>query len=197
MAKKEFAHPLVDPMNGNEKFMVGSDSSGFDMREFWSYMYSNILDNIGDLGEFIVAKALNVKFNKKYGWTLYDIDYCGKRIEVKSTAYFQPWRADGKVSQQRIFSIRKSHSVEGDMSSPLERNSDAYVFALNTGTNADTAYPLQLEHWRFWVIKTDIISEKCGEHKTISLKKIIELSEDEKGLTFDQLKGAVNNVIKE
>ena len=192
MARKKYIHPPVEPMSGGERFKVGVDLLSFDMRDFWSYMYSNILDNIGDLGEFIVAKALNVKFNKKYGWTLYDIDYGGKRIEVKSTAYFQPWRADGQVSQLRTFSIRKAHTIEGDMDSPLDRNSDVYVFALNTGNDAEAAYPLQLEHWRFWAIKTDTINQMCGDHKTISLKKIKELAKNNNGLTFDQLRNAVD-----
>lgn len=195
MSKKEFIHPPVAPLSGDEMFMMGREPRGFNIRHFWSYMYSNVLDNTGDLAEFIVAAALGIKFNKKYGWTLYDIDYRDKRIEVKATAYVQPWRADGNYSEQRVFSIRKTHTIEGDMNSPLARNSDVYVFVLNTAKKMEEANPLNLEQWCFWVIRTEIINALCGENKTISLKKIQDLGGD--GVTFDELKLEINMAIDE
>lgn len=78
-------------LNGNEPFMDNEKALGFTVNDFWSFQFSNLWDMQGEVGEFFVSMALgNAVPDNKCGWTLYDIDYNGKRIEVKTTAYYQP-----------------------------------------------------------------------------------------------------------
>ena len=199
MAKKEIIHPPVKMMTGCEMFMWGDEPQGFSMRDFWSVMYSNIYENTGDLAEFLVAVALNIRTFKKYGWTQYDIDYRDCRIEVKATQYYQPWEANGKVTEQRTFNIGMANSVEGDNDSGKMHNNDVYVFVLNTGRNEKDSYPLELNHWLFWVVPTSDINKECGNQKKLSLNKLKKIANEvgggDKGLGFCDLKKAIDEII--
>ena len=131
MAKKQFVHPPVELLKGNEEFN-GCRSRKFGIFDFWRYMYSNIYENTGDIAEFLVAMALGkTEPFKKYGWTQYDLDYEGLRIEVKATQYYQPWRADNNVSEIRKFGIGKALTIEGDKISPKARNNDISLVSIN------------------------------------------------------------------
>ncbi len=192
---------------GNEPFMDDEKALGFTVNDFWSFQFSNLWDMQGEVGEFVVSMALgNAVPDNKCGWTLYDIDYNGKRIEVKTTAYYQPWRErsekfKGKpLSQQRTFSIRKAHEKEQDMSSPLARNNDVYVFCLILGETKETSNPLILDHWRFWVIPTELINDECGDNKSITLQRVKKLFKkfygSEEGLRFANIKNSVDKAIE-
>lgn len=198
MAKKEFQHLPVKLLRGDELFKNNKGLSyGFTIHDFWRFMYSNIYDNTGDIAEFIVAMALGINQSyKKYGWTLYDIDYKGYRIEVKATQYFQIWEKNGKISKQKRFNIGKSHSTEGDVTSPRIRNNDIYVLCLNKGETYETSDPRNLDNWLFWVIPTKVIDYECGEKKTISLQKVKSLCETKDGVTFENLKEAIEKYTK-
>lgn len=198
MAKKQFVHPPVELLTGNEKFK-GCSNRTFKIRDFWRYMYSNIYENTGDIAEFLVAMALGkTESFKKYGWTQYDLDYEGLKIEVKATQYYQPWRADNNVSEMRKFGIGKALTIEGDRTSPRARNNDIYVFALNEGRIKDNANPLDLNNWRFWVIPTSIFNDSYDNRSTITLDIIKSISENKgwcpQGVKFDKLKDEVDKM---
>ena len=73
----------------NTPFVNGDESLGMTMLDFWKYQYSNIYDMQEYIAEFIVGKALEIdEPMNRDGWTLWDIDYQGKRIEVKQTSYY-------------------------------------------------------------------------------------------------------------
>lgn len=178
-------------VTGEEEFVDGDKSLGFNMIDFWRFQFPNIYDYHGELAEFIVAKALGKeKADNKDYWTRYDIDYIDKknrklRIEIKASAYYHSWQtADSKISQHRTFGISKSHSSYDESSAKqagqkvehkedrLERPSDLYVFCLNTGTTREEAYTLDVSNWEFYIVPTYVLDEKCGDRKTISLNKI-------------------------
>ena len=194
-------------LTGSEMFTLNGTPRGFDVHSFWRFQFSNLSDMQGEVGEFVVSMALNNTLpDNKCGWTQYDIDYNGWRIEVKTTAYYQPWRErsekykDKAVSEQRTWSIRKAHEKEFDMTSKLVRNNDVYVFVLITGENAVEANPLQLEHYLFWVIPTYIIDDICDNNKSISLGKVKGIAEDlgfpKGGVGFDNLRSEVDRAIE-
>ena len=97
---------------GTETFKYAGQPAGFSVIDFWRFQFSNIWDIQDQIAEFIVAKALGQTepYNKN-GWTLWDINYRGQRIEVKETAYYHSWSNDGKVSAQRTFSISKAYTI--------------------------------------------------------------------------------------
>ena len=198
MAQKQFVHPPVELLTGNEKFK-GCSSRKFGIFDFWRYMYSNIYENTGDIAEFLVAMALGkTESFKKYGWTQYDLDYEGLRIEVKATQYYQPWRADNNVSDIRRFGIGKALTEEGNRKSPKARNNDIYVFALNEGRIKDNANPLDLNNWKFWVIPTKIFNASYDNRSTITLDNIKAISKNKgwstQGVKFDKLKDEVDKM---
>lgn len=194
-------HKSLGFLSGKETFNVDSKSTGFTVHDFWRFQFSNLWDMQGEVGEFVVSMALgNTEPDNKCGWTQYDIDYRGKRIEVKTTAYYQPWKKEGQpVSQQRTFSIRKAHEDEEDMNSPLVRNNDVYVFCLILGETQEDSNPLVLEHWEFYVIPTSVINQECGDNKSISLSKVKKLlkkiSGSDAGLPFGKVKEVVDKAI--
>ena len=76
-------------LDGTERFLLNGKDSGFKVLDFWRFQFSNIADMQGRVGEFLVAMALRKEeSDNNNGWTLWDINYNGKRVEVKTTSYY-------------------------------------------------------------------------------------------------------------
>ena len=184
-------------MDGKEKFIFKNQELGFDMLDFWKFHFSNIYDLQDKIAEFIVSKALgvDVAHNNEY-WTLWDVTYRSKRIEVKETSYYHSFNKDGKISKNRTFGITMangSYDLAKSGNSLLCRQNDIYVFCLNTGETSETSYPLDLNNWEFYVVPTSIINEKCGNNKTISLGRIKSLGFIPK--KYNELRKEIDNAI--
>lgn len=188
-------------ITGHEEFTFDGVSQNVNLIDFWRFRYSNIYDIQGALAEFIVAKALGISdaHNIEY-WTVWDITYRELRIEVKETSYYHPWNKDGKVSEARSFGITKANSryaenatgsVDESFQNVFERQNDLYVFCLNTGATAETSYPLNLDHWEFYVVPTSVINEKCKNNKTISLSRVRKMVH---ALRYDQIKEEIDRI---
>ena len=180
----------------NTPFVNGGESLGITMLDFWKYQYSNIYDMQEYIAEFIVGKALEIdEPMNRDGWTLWDIDYQGKRIEVKQTSYYHTWQekiANGKISQQRTFSITPAFTRYKDSTTSYERQNDIYVFCLNIGTNEEESYPLDMANWEFYVVPTSVINENCTpSQKSISLGKVRKLAPLTK---YEELKNVIDSI---
>ena len=184
-------------LTGNEPITMSGKPIGFTVLDFWRFQHSNIWDVQEEIAEFIVAKALgqDLPYNKN-GWTLWDLNYRGKRIEIKETGYYHSWRTDGKVSEARVFGITKAYSQYKDNASVFERQNDVYVFCLNTGNTREESNPLELDHWRFWVVPTITINRLCGDNKTISLSRVKKITGLNDGVSYSNLKTAVDRAIE-
>ena len=178
---------------GSETFKLLGQPVGFSLIDFWRFQFSNIWDIQDQIAEFIVAKALGQTepYNKN-GWTLWDINYRGQRIEVKETAYYHSWRNDGKVSSQRTFSIAKAYTIYKKSKSEPKRQNDIYVFCLNTGETKESSNPLLLDNWRFWVVPTETINRVCGNNKTITLGRLQKITNMKNGIGYGEIKAAVD-----
>ena len=183
-------------LSGQEQFTLDGNPTGFTVLDFWAFQHSNIWDVQEEIAEFIVAKALgqDMPYNKN-GWTLWDMNYKEKRIEVKETGYYHSWRTDGKVSQQRSFGITKAYSRYKDNTSEFKRQNDIYVFCLNIGETKEASNPLVLDNWRFWVVPTSTINRLCGDNKTISLGRVKTITKLPEGIGYSDLKGEIDKVI--
>lgn len=72
------------------------------------------------IAEFLIEKVLGLERSQNTdSWTLYDINYRNKRIEIKGTSYYHPWNENGKISTQRVFGISMANS---SYENPLEKN---------------------------------------------------------------------------
>lgn len=179
---------------GNECFTDHGKETDLTMLEFWRWHFSEIFDLQSKIAEYIVGKALGLKKAENVGvWTLYDMMYREQRIEIKETSYYHAWQTDDEPkSKQRVFGITKAYDDYTKKDSPHRRQNDLYIFCLNTGTTKDASNPLELDHWRFYVIPTVVIDEKCGESKTISLAKVEKLA---KQVGYSELKATVDALI--
>ena len=175
----------------------------FSVLDFWRYAYSQ-LEGLGDtLAEFFVAKALGIEKaeNVNY-WTAYDMAYQNKRIEVKATRYVHPWNTH--ISKVRTFSIEPTNnsywrnSKDGvNSGKKLSRQSEVYVFCLNSNMDIQNSDPLKVDDWVFYVIPTFEINNYCKdnpEQKKISLNVVRRLAKS--GVAFDELKNAVDAAIE-
>ena len=114
------------------------------------------------------------------------------RIEVKSAAYVQAWEPHPGTTPRISFSIAPAKVPDeiGDYRPDAERqrNSDIYVFAIYTATTKEQNI-FDMSLWKFYVIKTSVLNEKCGEQKTISLTKLETLGSPK--LSFNELCPAI------
>ena len=182
-------------LTGNEPFTSDGKPIGLNIIDFWRFQCSNIMHDIFEVAEFLVAKSLGLEYpNNKDGWTVYDINYKGVRIEVKETSYYHSFTEPGKVSKKRSFGIGKSISGHDEVTGKpvYERQNDIYVFCLLNGDDEQTAWPLELSHWEFYVVPTEIINKRFDQQKTVSLSRIREIST---AVSFDQLKKTIDETI--
>lgn len=188
-----FVFKLLD---GNEAFTHNGHPVDFSVKDYWSFQFSNIWDMVEEVAEFLVAKALGLSMpQNKNGWTLYDMPYREKRIEVKTTTYYHPWSPDGKYSERRSFGITKAYSTYKDRSSSYERQNDIYVFCITEGKNQVSADPRNLDNWRFYVVPTSTINRECGDNEHISLGRVSKFARPQGGVGFEELKAAIDGII--
>ena len=188
----------VGLLSGEEQFTDNGKPVGFSVRDYWSFQFSNLWDTQEIIAEFLVAKALGLAVpDNKNGWALWDITYRGNRIEVKETGYFYSWQKDGKTSDARSFGITKAYSEYKDNNSTFERQNDIYVFCLNTGRTMEESNPLDLVHWEFYVVPTSTINELCGDNKSLSLSRLRKIAGKEHGLSYAEIRVAVDAIIDE
>lgn len=186
-------------MNGNESFIFDGKELDYKFIDFWRFHFSNIYDIQGRIAEFIVAKALgiNESQNDQY-WTLWDLTYRGKKIEVKETSYYHSFNKDGKISKQRTFGIPKangSYDPEVSGNTEFRRQNDVYIFCLNIGETKEDSYPLNLNNWEFYIVPTEIIDDKCKDNKTISLGRIKSLGFS--AVRYSDIKSVMDSYVKE
>lgn len=205
-------------LTGLEHLVNGNTVLPFHIAEFWQWAYSDMLRNTerGIFAEFIVKIALelgglytnndirsnfepydligpNIKQNFSNKLELPNSNtYLPCRIEVKSAAYVQAWKPHPGTTPKISFSIAptKVPNEIGDYrpDAPRQRNSDIYVFAIYTTTKKEQNI-FDMNLWKFYVIKTSVLNEKCGEQKTISLTKLKTLGSPE--LSFNELYQAI------
>ncbi|WP_320972257.1 hypothetical protein [Enterocloster bolteae] len=177
---------MRNQLTGNEKFMLGGEDLDLTISEFWSWAYSDLLNNTyrGVLAEFIVYKSLQIplsslkmpdKHAMRVDWEPYDIKSpSGRRIEVKSAAYLQAWEND--YYSKILFSIapRRAWSPEQGYSPECKRQSDLYVFCIYTALTREKSI-LDLDLWDFYVLATSTLNQKVLEQKSISLPSLLKL----------------------
>ena len=184
-------------MTGNEKFIYNEQELDFGILDFWKYKYSNIWNIQEYVAEFLIEKALGLEESQNTeSWTLYDINYRNKRIEIKETSYYHPWNENGKISNQRVFGITMANSNYEDQENEnkFERQNDIYVFCLNTGKTKEEANPMDINNWEFYIVPTSTINELCGKNKTISLNKVKNIAEQ---VNYFEIKNYIDYLIDE
>lgn len=167
---------------GDEPIKFKGKDTGLRLRDFWSWGFSDLLDNTlrGSYAEFIVAAALGIDLSEpRTNWEPWDLtlrsETADVHVEVKSCSYLQAWAQKRPSAIQ--FSIRPAirWTAEDGYSGEQRRQSDVYVFCVFTERDAERADLMRLDDWEFYVLPTRVLDEHCGTQKTIGLNSLLRL----------------------
>lgn len=147
------------PLSGDEPL----GSSGMTVRDFWSWGFSDLRQNVnrGILAEFLVAKAVGAGAEVRHAWDDFDVlAPDGTRIEVKSAGYLQSW-SQKQLSRISFSGLRAREWDEetGQRSGEETFKADVYVFALQTTRDPDRYDMTDLDSWRFHVLPVATLRE--------------------------------------
>lgn len=188
---------MKNRLAGDERFMYNGVPINRLLLDFWSWQSSELLSNTlrGALAEFIVATALDIDSGtSRVNWYEYDLLYGNTRIEVKSSAYLQSWEREGfsRIS----FTIYPARPVTASLwdDNDISRHSDVYVFCLFKSKDRDTANPMMLEQWEFFVVKTSDIDKLLGNQRTVTLSTVKSLPHIQ--CTYESLRRSVDAAAK-
>lgn len=193
-------------MKGNEPFTFEQEKIQPTVKDFWAWAMSRLIADgpRGDLAEFIVNTALSMDTTiPKKGWGECDIVYNGVRIEIKCSSVLQAWDRD--QPSKPVFSISKTYSCDigrdgdryvyiGHDDSEPQRRSEIYVFCLYAHTNRATANPLNLDHWQFYIVPTQLINEVFPTRRTLTLPGLAKLRAEP--CSYGEIKAQVDAIIQ-
>ena len=166
--------------------------------DFWQWAYSDLMQNVerGVLAEYIVAILLCVDNVLRIPWLAYDLKLPnGKTVEVKTMSLLQAWYQK-ELSNPRVVikPTRKWDPKTNIMEDAPKFHSDIYVICFFTADNHDTANPLNLAQWKFYVLPKKRIRSFWKERKSVSLKFLKEKSI--KSITAFELRDEVMQLCK-
>lgn len=173
-------YPAIIPhrMNGDELLLSPTGKPVAQLMDFWRWAYSDLIGNTerGALAEYIVACALDIASAERISWDKYDlITTDGITVEVKTSGYIQTW--EQKDLSKPIFGIQPTYgwnSITNEYDIVQKRQADIYVFCLHNHTIQETANPLLIEQWDFYLMPTAKLNEHFGNRKTATLRALIK-----------------------
>ena len=188
-------------LTGDELFTFYGMPINKSFLDFAMWYVSDILNsgNRGAMMEYVVACALDIEFDEartdNQSW---DLKYRETYIEIKSSAYLQAWNQTSPANIS--FSIRPTKEknewdkIENESEEhQLKRHSALYVFCLYKYRDKQTANPMILDHWEFYIVPTKTLDENFGNQKSITLKKLQSLNPIK--CEYDGIKDAVDYLI--
>lgn len=155
----------------NENFSFWWNLLDIKLSDFWAWSTSDLLNNAlrWKLAEFIIAHALWIdKDSFRIEWDEYDLLYKWLKIEIKSCSYIQSWEQE-KVSNIQ-FSIKPTKTY---WENELKRQSDIYIFCLLDCKNWNIINPLNMQQWKFYIVRTNELNERFWNQKSLSLASLI------------------------
>ncbi len=168
---------------------------GSTIGDFWSWAFSDILSNAtrGVFAEFIVGCTLDVINEPRIEWDAYDLEYKGRKIEVKSAAYIQTWHQKDVSPIKFDIEQKKAWDAKTNTSSTIPvRSADCYVFCVFSEKERAEADVLNLDKWEFYVMSTDRINRELGNQKSISLNPLKRMCEP---VSYGELKTRIDYVL--
>lgn len=184
---------------GGEPVIGGNGLGVATLQDFWSWAYSNTLDNAlrGILAEYLVGLALGVVGeNTRVEWDAFDlVTTSGLKVEVKSTAYLQSWQqVDFSAPTFSIREARGWNAAENTWAVERTRAADVYVFCVFVARDRRTANPLDTRQWEFHVTSSARLTEMLGAQRSIQLSSLIARVQTEK-VAFEDLAQAVDRAV--
>ena len=176
------------------------------VEDFWFWSASDLRENTlrGIFAEYLVALKLGLTEKPRIEWAPYDLEFKGKKIEVKSSGYVQAWPKTKKDNSPswNVGPTKKWRDGKGWVGK-RKRRADLYVFCLQREKDPGRYDATDVTQWRFWVVPTRcLISEEEArrtnanyELKSLSLNALKNLGGN--AICFDELKRKTESVINE
>ncbi len=188
----------IDYSSGQENFVRDGKAEDFNLHDFWSWAYSDCINNTtrGVLAEFLVAKSLKIKLVKpRDAWAKYDLTYNGYGVEVKSASYHQRWSQE-KISaiSYNIAPTRAWDENTNIQEKGSKRQSSFYIFCILDEKTRKLVNPFNIDQWRFWVVPTNFLNKRKRSQKSITYNSLIK--EIGKSISFKEIKPSVDKLIK-
>ncbi len=185
--RRIFLHRQVQvgdrPLNHPTDTLCGADLEPTTLQDFWIWAFSDLCDDDvkGIFAEWMVLRLLGISTSRRCSWADNDLVLeSGVTIEVKSSAYWQSWRAlDGlgrtreivgtphlDEAKIRFCGLVRGRSDLGEAHSPKLR-SHLYVFAFQHHPDYQTWDAMDLSQWEFYVVPASALPAK-----SVSLKSL-------------------------
>ena len=175
---------------GNEPFTGMSGT----LRDYWSWAHSDIASNAerGKLAEYLVHCAVGAESSCRTEWDAFDVlSREGIKIEVKSSAYLQTWSQEQFSRIQFDIAPKRTWNAATNLYTEARcRPADVYVFCLFASQDAETADPLDVNQWEFYVLNRQVLEKRVPSQKQISLSSLLRLGAQK--AVFSELYHAVN-----
>ena len=161
---------------GKESIKGMKDTSILD---FWQWTYSDILinKNRDDLSLFLIAKALELTDMPRIDWQGCELRYRKKKIAVKTSGYIQSWK---QTKPKRVlYDIAPKKGIDAKRNDSMtfrNRESELYIFALSTEKDVKKIDILNLEQWRFYIVRTAVLDDEFETKKKIGLRALNKLA---------------------
>lgn len=166
--------PKPQKLDPSTRFKDGPDSiNRRTISDFWQWAYSDLMQNVerAVLAEYIVAALIGVDNKLRVPWLAYDLKLPnGKTVEVKTMSKLQAWY-QRRLSNPRVVikPTRKWDPKTNVMEKEPKLHSDLYVICFFKTDSHDTADPLNLNQWEFFVLTREAIKKLLMHRKSISL----------------------------
>jgi len=167
--------PVVK-LTGSESF-TNTNEKKFSVQDFWQYNLSNLNSNVtrGALAEFIVENALKDidDIEIRNPWGDYDVEYKGKKIEVKCSSYLQDWD-QGELSKPLFSGLKAKELYYNDVvgkksDKKADYKADIYVLCLFHHKETETLNILDLDQWSFYILSKNRLKEISNDSSSASL----------------------------
>ncbi len=197
----------MDILTGDEHFLYNGVPINRLLNDFWAWQSSDLLDvyTRGAMAEYIVATALGIDSDARSNWQDHDLEYKSLKIEVKSSTNILIDNSNNSPAIMKTdsgirFNIapnRRTHSViDADWNeTDSYRHSDIYIFCLLRFEDLSDTDPMQLERWRFYVIRTSDINSLLGNQRSITLSSMSHLPVSK--CNFEELQETVDRLTSE
>jgi len=190
--------PVVK-LTGSENF-INTDNKNFSVLDFWQYNLSNLNSNVtrGALAEFLVENALRDvdDIEIRNPWGDYDVEYKGKKIEVKCSSYLQDWD-QGDLSKPTFTGLKAKELYYNDVvgkksDKKADYKADIYVLCLFHHKETATLNILDLDQWEFYVLTKDKLKEISNDKSSISLARLNK--QNFTPISFEELRETVDKM---
>lgn len=166
--------------DGSEQFHRASRPIGRTVHDLWCWASSDLLSNTmrAVAAEFLVATAIGADTSRpREPWATFDLtSSTGIKVEVKASGYLQSWaQSDYSSISFDVKCTRAWDPATNQYVGEPCRHADVYVFALLAHRDKDTADPLDVGQWEFYVLSTPVLNARTRSQTSITLASLVRL----------------------